>query len=118
MFGIIVYAYTKADNKHGCCIDSRFHRRCFCPVSITKCKLLCNQDTNCKGYVQTNFAKNDCDIATTSNCSSECSPSSVDIGFVGNLRLDGTCGTTTDYNGCFIKENGIYNNPKLVSKIP
>ena len=105
MFGIKAYAYTKAENRYGCCIGKEFHQRCSCSVSITDCKLLYNQDTKCKGYVQTNYGAGDgCNIATTSNCPSGCY--SDNIGTVGDLTLDGTCGYTSHLFGCFIKEHG------------
>ena len=104
-FNIIADGYSKAYNKGGCCIENgKYHERCACTRSLENCKMLCDQDTNCKGYVETNLASGSCQIATTSDCPSGCS--TYDTGNVGGLTLAGTCGTTSKYFGCFIKEQG------------
>ena len=108
-FNIIAEGYSKADNNRACCIENgNFHQRCSCPLSLDNCKMLCDQDTyNCKGYAKTSSATDECDIATTSNCSSiaqECK--TYDTGNVGDLTLAGTCGETSKYFGCFIKDHG------------
>ena len=101
LFNITVEAYTKADNNHGCCIDgNKFHQRCLCKDSLANCKVLCDADNNCKGYVKTKLPMS-CEIATTSSCPAHCT--TTDAGQFGKLKPAGTCGDTSLYFGCFIK---------------
>ena len=100
-FNITVDAYTKANNNHACCTaGNQFHQRCACARSLNDCKTLCDEDNNCKGYVETSSSSN-CQIATTSSCPSGCG--TYDSGNVESLTLAGTCGRTSKYYGCFIK---------------
>ena len=97
----IVENYQKVDNSHGCCISGDdFHQRCQCSLTLSKCMQFCNADQHCKGYVLASVSGY-CQIATVSDCPSGCT--SHDVGNVGQLIVDGTCGA--GYGGCFIKQS-------------
>ena len=80
-----------------------FHERCNCKsTNVAQCKEYCDQDANCKGYVDK--GEGSCQIATISNCPSQCRKAA--IGNVGAIDQHGTCGAGT-YLGCYIKGNII-----------
>ena len=80
-----------------------FHERCVCRTTdVAICKENCDQDANCKGYVDK--GEGSCQIATISNCPSQCRKAA--IGNVGAIDQHGTCGAGT-YLGCYIKGNII-----------
>ena len=111
MFNIIDQ-YAKGNNSHACCTTETFHERCACSLSVSDCTVLCTQDTICIGYVETNLASGHCQIATTSICPPGCTK--YNTGSVGDLTLAGTCGSSSSYYGCFIKNIG---NKNTVFKI-
>ena len=90
--------YHHQNNQDGCCTTSnKFHERCAYKLPLFDCKSFCDNDSNCKGYVE----KNDgyCQIATTSSCK---------FGGVKNNNgnkgdLGGSCGSSL-YKGCHIKK--------------
>ena len=107
--------------------DGMFHERCHCNLPLQSCKTYCDQDPNCKGYVQS-WNDEKCDYATTSNCKQSCSK--FDHGKVGSLggtcekcaigagrslflfslatkmyRSNLICGR--DYGGCYVKQSGM-----------
>ena len=104
-------SYQKVPNSHGCCTSTTdaiatdpaiaYHQRCGCYLPLAECMQFCNDDAQCKGYVEshTYISPVYCQIATVSECPSGCS--SHDVGSVGELIVDGTCGS--GYGGCFIK---------------
>ena len=102
--------YKIANVIGSCCIsekkpsgENKFHERCHCPnTNVLQCKEYCDQDVNCKGYVDK--GEGSCQIATTSNCPSQCRKAA--IGNVGAIDQHGTCGADT-YLGCYIKGNSI-----------
>ena len=87
----------------GCCSGgNEFHERCHCSnTNVFQCKEYCDQDANCKGYVDQGTGS--CQIATTSNCPSKCNK--YNHGNVGAIDQYGTCGS--NYLGCYIKGNAI-----------
>ena len=82
---------------------NEFHERCNCGnTNVAICEENCNQDANCKGYVDKGDGS--CHMATTSDCPSGCSK-----GVVGNVEaLDpqGNCGIDS-FLGCHIKGNSM-----------
>ena len=93
--------YVHTENSKPCCIsDAKFHQLCQCDEPLSKCKLLCDVDTDCKGYVEHTVGKT-CQYATTnSTCQTGC-----DLHYQGNfgpLNADGKCGGT--FGGCHIKD--------------
>ena len=78
--------YNIASVAASCCIsekkgngDNMFHERCVCRnTDVAICKENCDQDADCKGYVDK--GDGDCHMATTSDCPSGCSK-----GVVGNV---------------------------------
>ena len=104
--------YTISSVKSSCCIsekkgngDNKFHERCVCRTTdVAICKENCDQDANCKGYVDK--GDGDCHMATTSDCPSGCSKGVE--GNVGAIDPQGNCGIDS-YMGCHIKGNSICN---------
>ena len=99
-FDIIVIQYIHSNDDRACCLASNnnFHQRCQYPLPTEDCKNFCDQDSNCKGYVQQSSSY--CQIATTSPCNHTSSGSSYNSGSTGDLG--GSCGS--NYGGCYIKE--------------
>ena len=82
-----------------------FHERCNCKsTNVAKCKEYCDQDADCKGYVDKGDGS--CHMATTSDCPSGCSKGVV--GNVGAIDPQGNCGIDS-YQGCHIKGISISN---------
>ena len=56
--------------------------------------MYCDEDINCKGYVQTSIpGLGTCEVATTSHhCPCTCPVNATEVGNVGDLTFDGTCG--------------------------
>ena len=84
------------------------HEKCHClDTNVSQCKEWCDQDVNCKGYVeQVDDVDNvnNCQMATTSNCPSQCRKAAV--GNVGSIDQYATCGSDI-YQGCYIKGNSL-----------
>ena len=109
----IAATYQHAGNRRPCCISGdRLHQYCRCPGPLSKCKLQCDQDPNCKGYAAWNFknSEGECQFATSSTkvCPSGCTDYAT--GNIGALRINETCGGVNhDFGGCYIKfHNGMY----------
>ena len=82
---------------------NEFHERCNCGnTNVAICEENCNQDANCKGYVDKGDGS--CHMATTSDCPSGCSKGVE--GNDGALDPDGNCGIDS-FLGCHIKGNSI-----------
>ena len=103
--------YNIASVIASCCISEKrgngetneFHERCVCRnTNVATCKESCDQDANCKGYVDK--GNGDCHMATTSDCPSGCSKGVE--GNDGPIDPQGNCGIDT-YQGCHIKGNII-----------
>ena len=107
-------SYAHFDNKRPCCISgAKFHQFCHCPGPLSYCKTRCDDDKNCKGYVEWSFGRpgRKCQFATTSTCPSQCNVG--EQGNVGPLRVHEECGSST-WGGCYIKINGRGNNLTLL----
>ena len=97
--------YDKYADAGACCISSNeWHQNCYCDSAVTTCKELCDQDLNCKGYV--NRGPNDCNIATTSDCSAIDCTGPWGIGNVGKLVRTCTASESST-EGCYIKKGVI-----------
>ena len=69
-------------------------------ISLSECKQKCDEDDNCKGYVEQYGGH--CQIATITACPSGWSLYAS--GNVGEIDLHGTCGLATmGFGGCFVK---------------
>lgn len=80
------------------------HQYCLCTGPLSECKLDCDKDSYCKGYVAWNFGKPEgqCLLATTSTCPEGCVLDG--FGNVGPLIVNETCGPDKDdWGGCHIK---------------
>ena len=90
---------------------NKVHQRCihYGDADVSVCKLACDGDKNCKGYVEGYGAfAGKCQIATTSSCSEDFYEKNV--GSVGNLDPNSDC-LPSLYLGCFIKQSsGITNS--------
>ena len=87
------------DSQYGCCISgNQYQQRCNCNESpLSRCKNECDQDVNCKGYVDTTMGT--CQFATTSPCPSGCDQ--YESGNIEALQSSASCGLS--YKGCHIK---------------
>ena len=101
------FRYVKSSLSSACCTSTgQIHRSCICTAKVSFCKRICDEDRNCKGYVEiaTHKGANDtwirCQIATSSQCPSEngCFAFGSSL---GDLDKDKSCGQF--YHGCFIK---------------
>ena len=106
--------YAKYEDSGFCCVSSnQDHQSCYCDITIAECKLFCDKDVNCKGYV--GRVPNGCNIATTSSCSAIDCSGPIDMGNVGKLMNTCTVAESSS-NGCYIKlgniKNLIYQNTK------
>ena len=104
MYVLALDGYKFASVISACCIsENKAHEKCHClDTDVSQCKEWCDQDVNCKGYVDK--GEGSCQMATTSNCPSQCRKAA--IGNVGAIDQHGTCGADT-YLGCYIKGNII-----------
>ena len=90
-------------------VNRKFHERCSCKKEVSFCKTKCDQDRNCKGYVELykGQSKRKCNIATSSECTDGCSKlnKAPRFGDLGALDKDGIFKRI--YDGCFIKSSGM-----------
>jgi hypothetical protein len=80
-----------------------FHEGCHCSdVDVIVCKVLCDNDEQCKGYFEVSEGyemSKGCRTATTSHCNSGCFK--TDNGNVGDLIQDQSYGDA--FLGCFVR---------------
>ena len=117
-YQILIYMYTictfiegsnyrTPQNKGACTVQlngiDMFHEECHCRSSqLAICKITCDSDENCKGYVNSGAG---CHMATTSSCPSDCKKYHKEN--IGELVIDGSLNDLTNsYEGCFIKYLG------------
>ena len=99
--------YIRQGTSGACCIadsPTAWHRRCACDgKNLAFCKLLCDSDQACQGYVLSivNPSFTNCQIATTSACPDGCRGPYND-GVVGPLVPALNC-AKRGYTGCFVK---------------
>ena len=115
LYVLALDGYKFASVISACCIsENKAHEKCHClDTDVSQCKEWCDQDVNCKGYVEQvdNVDNvNNCQMATTSDCPSQCQQwqgngkATVTIGNVGSIDQHATCGSDI-YQGCWIKGN-------------
>ena len=98
---MLIVGYKKVDNEAACCISNfQYHQGCTCNGLSKICKTSCDEDINCRGYVNSTYGI--CLIATTSSCHIDCVDFS--IGNVGELMDGATCGNASGWRGCSIKQ--------------
>lgn len=96
--------YVQQSLQSGCCKSAGvFHQRCskYGTVTSSACKAACVADSNCKGYAV--LSNGNCQIATTSSCASGWSQGFV--GNVGSLNATASCGSSSLYTGCYIRQS-------------
>ena len=71
-------------------------------LPLSDCENFCNQDPNCRGYVE-GFNPSRCQIATTSSCDQSGGISGGKYSAGNTGPLVGSCGT--NYGGCYVKES-------------
>ena len=119
MFLLSIIAYVKT-NGNACCTNvtingatyDGYHERCTYQLPLSDCKRLCNQDPNCKGYVQTPQVfpgqLEYCEVATTSPCDKDSTGRKFHSGTNGKLLDSAACGRGSGpggYDGCYIKQS-------------
>ena len=106
---IEIATYVKASDDGACCVsDDEQHQGClihssFTQVSEAICRSACDNDYQCKGYsIRDANGGMFCRLATSQ---SQCPHNwNVITGVNGPLNPLSIC--ETDYNGCYIKQNG------------
>ena len=94
--------YKKQGFKSACCTGSdTFHEKCYCSADIYFCKLICDHDIHCKGFV--GEGANTCQLATTSNCPTSNHCEKTSLGNNNDLDTTAKCGSGA-VEGCYIKE--------------
>ena len=104
---LAVVHYTHLSANGSCCVaEHQEHEGCLTlnPVDDFECKLACDIDDKCKGYVvrYSEMVSERCFIATTSTCPN--GSSKRNSGNVGDLDPISDCFPWL-FNGCFIRQS-------------
>ena len=109
IFLIVIFTeYVHLSSSGACCLKCTnnnnvcdFHERCVYGLPPSQCKMFCNQDSNCKGFV--GVGNDRCQLATNSTCSHASGGKKYNAGKEGDLFA--SCGGIGDYGGCYAKKS-------------